>query len=472
MTGINEDLGNFAGQVNEGKISRREFMKRAAALGLSATAVSSILAACTIQVPESQVKVEPAATTAPKPAAAPAELAGSLTVWGWANPWLRATSEAFQKQHPKVQFEWVDMSWQDTHQKLAVALASGSGAPDVLSIDGAQIQKFVKLGGLLDITEPMTPHVKEFVPYKIREASDENGRMFAVPWDIGTVSLFYRKDIFEENEVTPPKTWDEYITIGQKLAQKGNYMMAFSLTTPNPQDVSFFQKLLWQNGGSYFDRDSGAVTLDNDKGIEAMEMYARIAFAGITVDIAPFTPAWFGAWKDDTLVTEPGAGWMLHVFPDNIKEGEGSYGQWRVADYLPAFQEGGTPTSNLGGSNVAITEQVKNPEAAIAYALFTCASIEGQVIMAEMGTFPSHLPTLQDPQIKDVQIGVYSDQKVYGPFIELTPLVPNTYWRDSAFPEADVIVNAGLNHILAKRWTPEEGIKELANQIRAATLRA
>ena len=140
-----------------------------------------------------------------------------------------------------------------------------------------------------------------------------------------------------------------------------------------------------------------------------------------------------------------GEGAVYHLFSRvaGTKE-DRPFGDVEKEKLVPAFQKGGTPTSNLGGSNVAVTEQAKHPEAAIAYALFTCASIEGQVIMAEMGTFPSHLPTLQDPQIKDVQMGVYGDQKVYVPFIELTPLVPETYWRDSAFPEADVIVNSFL----------------------------
>lgn len=446
----------------QGKVSRRDILKLAA---FGATA--SFLSACTAITPAA-----PGAETQPTPAPTPGEIEGQLTVWGWANkPWLSGTADMFSQQYPAVTFEFVDMSWQDTHQKLAVALAAGTGAPDVVSLDGAQVQRFVTLGGLLDITGQMAPHMSDFPAYKIREASDAEGRVFAVPWDIGPVSLFYRKDIFDENGLEPPKTWDEYITIGQQLAQQGHYMMSFTLTSPNPQDVSFFQKLLWQNGGSYFDKETGAVTLDNDKGKEAMEMYARIGFAGISIEVPPFTPAWYGAWKDGSLVTEPGAGWMLHVFYDAIKEGEGSYGQWRIADYLPAFSEGGAPTSNLGGSNVAATSQTTHPEAAAAYALFTCATIEGQAFMAKEGTFPGFLPAHQDPIVRDANWPVYGDQKMNLPFINLTPLVPDTYWRDAAFYEADIIVNAGLNHVLAKRWTPEEAVVNLANNIRGATLR-
>jgi lactose/L-arabinose transport system substrate-binding protein len=459
------------------RMNRRDFLKLTA-LGLSATAAAGALAAC---VPAPAAPIAPPAPAAGAPTAAvptaanPAaggQIAGKLTVWGWSNGPLRDAAGLFVKQNPNVQFAWTDMSWQDTHQKLAVTLAAGTGAPDVVSLDGAQIQKFVKLGGLLDITDAMAASTKDFPAYKIREASDAKGHTFAVPWDIGPCSLFYRKDIFDKAGITPPETWDDYITIGKDMVKQGHYMMALSLTSPNPQDTSFFQKLLWQNGGSYFDKQTGAVTLDNDAGKAAMAMYAKIAFAGITSDISPFTPAWFGAWKQDKLITEPGAAWMQHVFPDNIKQGEGSYGQWRVADFFPAFTKGGTKTSNLGGSNIAATDQTQNKAAAIAYCISACAGVDGQAIMAKQGTFPGYLPAHQDPRVRDVQWGVYGDQKTSLPFIALTPLVPDAYWRDSAFPEADVIVNAGLTHVLSKQWAPADGVKQIADQIRAATLRA
>lgn len=450
------------------RISRREFLKLA---GLGA-AGGGILAACgpsATQAPAStQAPAAPAATEATA-----GEIAGELNVWSWAdNPFLRDTAAAFSQKYPKVTFNFTTMSWQDTHQKLAVALTAGSGAPDVVSIDGAQMQNFVDIGGLLDVTDQLTPFVNDFPAYKIAEVSDTKGRMYAFPWDIGTLSLFYRKDIFEKYGVEPPTTWADYIALGQKLVKDEIYMFPFSLTTPNPQDFAIFQKLLWQAGGSYFDKATGAVTLDNDIGLKAINQYADLIFADISLEVQPFTPAMYGAWKDGKIITDIGAAWMGHVFVDNVKEGEGGFGQWRVADQLPAYEAGGTPTGNQGGSNVAATGQTKYPAAAAAYCQFTCASVDGQSLMGAKGTFPGFMPALEDPRTADATAGVYGDQKFNQPFIKLTPSVPTTYWRDKAFPEADVIVNAGLANIATKKWTPEEGIKNIANNVRSATLRA
>ena len=469
------------------KMSRRDFLK-VTGLGASAFAASSILAACApaatptqapapatmAPAPATAAPVAPAATMAPVATAAPAaaELSGELSVWSWAdNPNLRDTAALFTAKNPKVTFKFTTLSWQDTHQKLAVALAAGSGAPDIVSIDGAEMQNFVDLGGLLDVTKALTPFAKDFPAYKIAEVSDAKGNMFAFPWDAGPLSLFYRKDVFDKHNAQLPATWADYIALGQKWAKEGIYMLPFSLTTPNPQDFAIFQKLLWQNGGSYFDKATGAVTVDNAAGLEAIDMYAQLIFAGITLEVQPFTPAQYGAWKDGKIVTDIGAAWMGHVFSDNIKEGEGSFGQWRIADQLPTFKAGGSITGDQGGSNVAATAQTKNPDAATAYLAFTCASVDGQVAMGVKGTFPSYIPALQDSRMIDATLPVYGDEKFNDPFIKLLPLTPTAYWRDKAFPQADVIVNAGLANIATKVWKPEDGLKNIANNVRAALLR-
>jgi ABC-type glycerol-3-phosphate transport system substrate-binding protein len=81
------------------------------------------------------------------------------------------------------------------------------------------------------------------------------------------------------------------------------------------------------------------------------------------------------------------------------------------------------------------------------------------------------LPALADARTADATAPVYGDQKFNQPWIALAPKTPTAYWRDKAFPQADVIVNAGLANVATKKFTPEEGLKNIANQIRTATLR-
>src|SRR3954449_8443566 len=79
-----------------GKVSRRDFIRRALALGISSSAVGSILAACggapaTSQAPTSAPAQAPVATEAPTPTTAPpaAEATTSTRLRQWQLPQLR-----------------------------------------------------------------------------------------------------------------------------------------------------------------------------------------------------------------------------------------------------------------------------------------------------------------------------------------------------------------------------------------------
>ena len=85
--------------------------------------------------------------------------------------------------------------------------------------------------------------------------------------------------------------------------------------------------------------------------------------------------------------------------------------------------------------------------------------------MGAKGTFPGFLPALADARTADATFPVYGDQKFNQPWIKLAPQTPTTYWRDKAFPQADVIVNAGLANVATKKWTPEDGIKNISQML-------
>jgi multiple sugar transport system substrate-binding protein len=80
------------------------------------------------------------------------DLKGTITCWTWTAKCVQFLTPAFQKLYPNINVDVTPMSHPDTHDKIFVAIASGSGAPDLLTIDSAYIQKFIAQGGLVDMT--------------------------------------------------------------------------------------------------------------------------------------------------------------------------------------------------------------------------------------------------------------------------------------------------------------------------------
>jgi ABC-type glycerol-3-phosphate transport system substrate-binding protein len=470
------------------EMNRREFLKRAGLLGLSATA-SGLLAACAphvsptvaavqTQAAEAAATAEAAAARAPAVEEKPVEekpkvlscdgrvlgdsgLKAAIEVWSWAAEALSVVMPTFKELYPGVEVKFSNMPWGEVHDKASIAMAAGVGFPDVFSIDGTQLQKIIRAGGLLDMTPVIEACKEDFPAYKIAEATDpRDGKLYAIPWDMGPVGLYYRKDLWEEKNFQVPTTWDQYIEQGIEFAKDGHYMIEM----PKGGTAFHFDILLQQLGGSYFAPD-GSVTVDSNLGVKAMDMVKRMYDAGITTDIAQWSPGWFTGWKEGTLITNWGAAWMGHVFPDNIKEGEPTFGQWRIAP-LPAFQAGGARSSNHGGSNLAIPAQTKNRDAALAFAVYAVASLEGQVVGTLAGNISSYLPALRDPRVVNATNPIYGDQRYFALFADLSEEVPTNFIRAAPYMESQPVIADVTAKVLSGDLTVETAVKQAGERIR------
>ena len=163
-------------------------------------------------------------------AGAGAQAKVTLTAWAWpgADKEIQSVLADYAKINPNVTVNVVTLEFNPLHQKLQVAIAAGSGAPDFSYVDGAQCLKFIKFGGFVDVTDAVKPLQSDMFPYKSAEAMDENGRIFAFPTDIGPVALYYNKELFDKYSLKPPATWDEFVATGLKLKDKGISMLHFA----------------------------------------------------------------------------------------------------------------------------------------------------------------------------------------------------------------------------------------------------
>ena len=59
------------------------------------------------------------------------------------------------------------------------------------------------------------------------------------------MALFYRSDLFEQNGIAVPTTWEEYRDAAVKIRAPGGYITNFSQT-----DINQFAGFVWQAGGA------------------------------------------------------------------------------------------------------------------------------------------------------------------------------------------------------------------------------
>jgi lactose/L-arabinose transport system substrate-binding protein len=390
---------------------------------------------------------------------------GELTNWTWTfkciDEWL---VPAFNKLYPNIRIKTVPMSLPETHDKIFAALAAGSGAPDFATILSDSMQKFIDQGGLVDVTDYMNQHKGEFPKYKVQMNSDENGRIYGVPFNSAPVGIWYRKDILDKYKLTLPETWDDYLKLARTLRKNGIYVTSIShaakaLDTSQEGEVGTLGLLVQQQAGNFFG-ETGKPTVNTKEAIKALTLLNTMVKEDLAANVAQGSPAQYQLMDEGKLFSIITAAWYVNVLENFIKPGSSSYGNWRFAK-LPAFEKGGRRASNFGGAELCIFKQTPKEKAELAMAFidFTCTTLEGNRVHAKYGEFPSWIPSWKNPDIMNMSWPMTGGQKLNVIFAEIEPQV--TMWRPSPrYTEIQRILTARMNAIFVGDMTVEKALAE------------
>ncbi|GAB3576168.1 extracellular solute-binding protein [Leifsonia lichenia] len=401
----------------------------------------------------------PAATIDPN-----AKVSGSITVWSWdaAAVSLKRLAGEYEKKHSGTTIKVVDIGYDNAYDKLSVGLQAGTGLPDVVTIETdhtpGYLSQFPK--GFTDLTPIIGSKKADFDPSKWAASVDSTGAVKAVPWDSGTVGLFYRSDYLDAAGVDPASltTWDALVTAGEKIKAATGH----TLLTADVSSGGLFQMLLQQQGQGLFDQ-KGDITVSSPQAVKALTLLKELNDKGLLKNVKGWDARVTSAKNGDSAVT-PEAVWWIATLTGEAAELSGKYG---VAE-LPAFGSDGARTSNSGGSALAVPTQAKNPQLAASFAAFALADTANQVsMMKKDGLFPSYLPALKDPLFQQPD-PYFGGQKVYQLFAEQTAKIPAiSYTADNA-KAGDIVANAVVSSVI-NGADPATALKDAAKQIATAT---
>src|ERR671916_1013204 len=148
---------------------------------------------------------------------------GALTVASWdvASDALKATIPLFKKKRPGTDVQMQAMTID--YQQIIPRLQAGSGAPDVFPIAQQDFQNFLMRfpDQFVDVSDRLEKYTDQFAEAPLSHAR-KDGKFFGVPWDMGPVALWYRKDLFQRAGIKPEDvaTYEGFIEAGKTLQQK------------------------------------------------------------------------------------------------------------------------------------------------------------------------------------------------------------------------------------------------------------
>lgn len=282
----------------------------------------------------------------------------TITMWAWTSN-ENYSIEEFEKVYPNIKVQWENF---DVHyEKAQTALSAGSGLPDVLMVEYSFAPQFMDLGAFQPINKWLNE--KTFIELYGEAALGwcaADGQIYGTPQDSGALTMFYRKDLFDQYGLTVPKSMEEFIEQAKKFKQVAPSNLKYYAAPIG--NVQWWVAQVWKAGGKLFDYHDGKwyIHFTNPIAKEVFETLGKCFDEGI-FDLEMWWNAdWFNSLNQGTTAVVENGAWFAEWLKYNAPE---SQGKWRV-DIPPQWNPAKPTNAMLGGSGFYVTAHSKNPEAA------------------------------------------------------------------------------------------------------------
>jgi multiple sugar transport system substrate-binding protein len=262
-------------------INRREFLKRATALGLSASSAAALLEACGGGTSSSGGKVIvnlyhtiPAATE---------------------TFWKQTLLPSFEKQYPNMNLVTYQLGVENAEVIRTKIKAGGATAPDMAWLDSEETGVYVQANLLPDVDGWLNSHptIKQDIFPSLIKLSSYQGKVWSLPWMTNNTAMQINLDAFQKAGVPIPSqdptktwTWDQFAEACKLISQKTSMKGFLMNNGGNGWDAWLFHAWLGTNGGTFLS-DSGDPLFNNAAGAETMTFLQSLVKDGYTAFSAP-----------------------------------------------------------------------------------------------------------------------------------------------------------------------------------------
>lgn len=356
---------------------------------------------------------------------APAGENVTLTFTSWI-PGIEDAVAIWNEQNPDIQVEVQTgpSGNAGTYQNFFNQLQAGN-APDLGQIEYDALPNFRVQDGLANLgaCEDIVAAQDQFVDWTWKQVTlGTDNEVYGVPQDAGPMALFYRKDLFEQNGIAIPTTWDEYREAAVKIRALGGYITNFSQS-----DINQFAGFVWQAGGQWFSNDGDAwkIDLTSSASTQVADYWQGLIDDGLVSSYPAWTDEWNNAYNTGEVWSWNSAVWGANSISSGAPD---TAGKWAVAE-SPQWEAGQSAAGNWGGSSIAVFKSSEHLYEAAKFALWLNTSEEA---LTSLNTTAAIYPATKDGlNLPSLQEGVpfYGDQKIYDVFAKASGEVdPNFVW--------------------------------------------
>ncbi|MGI6117082.1 MAG: ABC transporter substrate-binding protein [Bilifractor sp.] len=336
----------------------------------------------------------------------------------------------------KVNVEVVD--W-DNYWTLLEAGASGGEMPDVFWMHSNYAQKYMENDLLLKLNDYIDKDdaidLGNYYEDIVDLYNTDDGSQYAIPKDYDTVALWYNKKMFDDAGIAYPDntwTWEKLHEVGQQLNKGENQYGLVGNTDANQEG---YYNIIYSYGGYVINEDHTKSGYDDEKTLEAMDMYAQLI-----KDCMPPQSVMAETGNSDLFMSETAAmgmfgSWYVPAFKENENASD-----WGVAElpYHDANENGqcdeGERVSIYNGLGWAAAANTDQPDDAYALISYLCSK-EGQTRQAELGVTMSAYEGTSDAWVNNTDLfdlNPYLDEANGDATLVIMPYSRSTTWAEEA----------------------------------------
>jgi multiple sugar transport system substrate-binding protein len=436
-------LNELTSKVRYGRMTRRAFMERAAALGIGSGTALTLLEACASSPTSSS--------------------ATGLTFWnlftGGDGVRLGMMLDDFTKSNPDVNLESVILTWGDPYYtKLAMA-ASGGRPPDVAISHMTRVPYFVNQGLFdpYDLDELAKVGITEdkFLP-AIWQRAHINGQLYAIPLDTHPFVMYYNTEICKKAGLTDaagnllPLQGPTALIEAFKKAQQVTGDLGLAVDTQDVTPWRLFYTLYSQLNGLILSPDGKELILDNDKAEQALAFMAELT--GSSKVASP-------------IIDYSGA---VALFSNN-KAGFFWQGEWEVTTFqttktpfnmVPFPQVFDTNVTQADSHTFVLPHQVAlDPIRRAAALRFISFILNDSFTWAQGGHIPAFLPVAESERYKNLK-----PQSNYASEARHVVVDPAA-WFSGSGSAMETQAGGAFQPVMAGQYTPVQGVQQFRSTI-------
>ncbi|MBX6353498.1 MAG: sugar ABC transporter substrate-binding protein [Thermoflavifilum sp.] len=201
----------------------------------------------------------------------------TVNYWYWlddpSHNTIQDLIDQFNMTHPNIHVVGRLIPFNNYQQTLINAVSSGN-APDAARFKDWWVGQFAQNHLLtpLDSYTKQWQYTSDILPqYWDTGRTSSSSPIYMLPNEYITFYLYYRKDLFAKAHLTPPKTFDEFLSDAQKLTDPAKHQYGFAMRGGAGGQDQWYAFML--AGGARMVDSNGNIVVNNQKAVQVNQWY-------------------------------------------------------------------------------------------------------------------------------------------------------------------------------------------------------